>query len=277
MRDGQPLGANPGGSAFNSAVSLGRAGAETFFIGETGDDEAGKLVRNFLETNGVHSQYLMEYPGRKTALSLAFLDGNNDAHYSFYRDEPAEHKDFPVPDFGPGDMVVFGSFFAVAPALRAQLRDFLLKARGAGAIIYYDINFRPSHAKDLSVLRPYINENIALADIVRASGDDIRTAFGGTEPGCTRFIRTDGPGAILLRDGELHASYDVPPIETVSTIGAGDSFNAGVAFALMGLGVERSTLAAGIGRQAWDKVISTARDFSAACCKSLENYIPAIS
>lgn len=277
MKDGNPLSANPGGSSFNSAVSLGRSGVHTVFIGETGDDEAGALVRDFLRDNGVDTSCMRRNAGHKTNLSLAFLDEHNDAHYSFYRDEPAERDDFLLPDINPDDVLVFGSYFAVAPALRGQMMRLLEKARAAGAIIYYDVNFRRSHARDLSVLRPSITHNIADSDIVRASREDLDNAFGGMEPDCPRFIRTDGPGSISLRDGLLKAEYPVAKIETVSTIGAGDSFNAGVACALIKEGVSRRELLSGLDRKVWDAIIGKAQAFSAACCRSMENYIPKYS
>ncbi len=275
MKDGQPLSANPGGSTFNTAVSLGRAGVETCFVGEIGGDDAGKLVKDFLAANGVSTGYLYEHAGHKTNLSLAFLDERNDAHYSFYRDEPGERPHFTLPEINPGDVVVFGSYFAVAPQLRGHITRLLGKAVEAGAIVYYDINFRPSHAKDLSRLRPFITGNIASSDIVRASVDDLATAFGGDEPECRCFIRTDGPRKIVLRDVSGTSEYPVEQIDTLSTIGAGDSFNAGIAYGLIKEGVSREDLLAGLPARVWDDIIGCARAFSQACCRSLENYVPA--
>ena len=274
MKGGQPLSANPGGSTFNTAISLGRAGVETCFVGEVGGDDAGKLVKDFLTANGVSTGFLYEHTGHKTNLSLAFLNEHNDAHYSFYRDEPTERPHFTLPEINPDDIVVFGSYFAVAPALRGHITRLLEKARKAGAIVYYDINFRPSHAKDLSLLRPYIAHNMADSDIVRASADDIATAFGGGDPGCPRFIRTDGPRTIMLRDGGRTVEYPVEKIDTLSTIGAGDSFNAGIAYGLIKEDISRKDLLEGLPGRAWDAIIGYAQEFSQACCRSLENYIP---
>ena len=275
MKGGKPLSANPGGSTFNTAISLGRAGVETCFVGEVGGDDAGRLVKDFLVANGVSTEYLYEHADHKTNLSLAFLNEHNDAHYSFYRDEPVERPHFTLPEINPDDVVVFGSYFAVAPALRPHITRLLDRARKAGAIAYYDINFRPSHAKDLSLLRPFIAHNMADSDIVRASADDIATAFGGEDPGCPRFIRTDGPRRIMLRDGQRIVEYPVEQIDTLSTIGAGDSFNAGIAYGLIKEGISREELLKGLPQPKWDAVIGYAQAFSQACCRSLENYIPA--
>ena len=52
----------PGGSTFNSMISLGRVGVPSCFLSEIGDDKVGKIVRTFLIDNGVDDRYLTEYP-----------------------------------------------------------------------------------------------------------------------------------------------------------------------------------------------------------------------
>ena len=76
----------PGGSTFNSMISLGRVGVPACFVSEIGDDKVGGIVRTFLTNNGVDDHYLTEYPECKSPISLAFLDANNNATYSFYKE-----------------------------------------------------------------------------------------------------------------------------------------------------------------------------------------------
>ena len=76
----------PGGSTFNSMISLGRVGVPSCFLSEIGDDKVGNLIRTFLTDNGVNAHYLTEYPDSKSPISLAFLDENNNATYSFYKE-----------------------------------------------------------------------------------------------------------------------------------------------------------------------------------------------
>ena len=279
FRNSQPQQANPGGSTFNTSVSLGRAGAEVYLISETGDDEVGKIIRDFLKENRVDSSCVRVYKGMKSKVSLAILDENNDARYSFYGDEPKERLDFLTPEICPDDLVVFGSYYALNPSNREFVKKFLTYARSCGAIIYYDINFRPSHASNLDMLRPYIMENIAFADIVRASVDDICTAFGMGDARliydmvisryCSVFICTDASRKILLADYSSYYEYPVEKIETVSTIGAGDSFNAGIAYGLMCENVGKD----GLRDAPWDNLIAWGQLFSRNCCMSIENYI----
>ena len=79
FRDGQPIGAYPGGSTFNSVISLGRAGVATSFVAETGNDRVGDKIITFLKENGVNADSVNRYPDSKSSISLAFLNERNDA------------------------------------------------------------------------------------------------------------------------------------------------------------------------------------------------------
>ena len=84
----QPTAAVPGGSSFNSIISIGRAGIPAVFVGETGHDEVGRRIADFLNANHVDTSYLRMRSDIQSAVSLAFLDERNDAHYMFYKQPP---------------------------------------------------------------------------------------------------------------------------------------------------------------------------------------------
>ena len=87
---------------------------------------------------------------------------------------------------------------------------------------------------------------------------------------------TQGAEPIELRaNGSISKSYAVEPTETVSTIGAGDNFNAGFVYGLMKYGITRQQIMHGLATEQWDKLIASAQRFSAECCKSINNYISA--
>lgn len=71
FKDGQPIGAYPGGSTFNAMVSLGRSGMNTTFISEVGSDRVGDFIRKFLIENGVNADGVAAFPGSKSPISLA--------------------------------------------------------------------------------------------------------------------------------------------------------------------------------------------------------------
>ena len=81
FKNGKPIEAVPGGSSFNAVISLGRAGVNTSFISEAGNDRIGEYVIEFLRENGVNADNVSIFPDSKSPLSLAFLDENNNADY----------------------------------------------------------------------------------------------------------------------------------------------------------------------------------------------------
>jgi len=284
FRDNKPLQALPGGSTFNAIISLGRAGVSTCFIGETGNDRIGQQVVQFLRDNGCNTDSVNTFPESKSPLSLAFLDDKNDADYIFYKDHPNDRLEFTFPDVGRDDIVLFGSYYALNPVIRPQVKGFLDHAHDRGAILYYDVNFRASHQHEVLKLTPNLLENFELADIVRGSADDFRILFRKDDPDTVyrsqisfytkKFIYTQADKDVELRaDGGMAKSYPVTPNETVSTIGAGDNFNAGFLFGLLHEGITRRDIDRGLTEQQWDTAIGYALQFSAEVCRSMENYV----
>lgn len=79
FKNDQPMKAVPGGSTFNSIVSLGRAGVDCAMVTEVGGDHVGDIICNFLVDNGVSAEYVCRHEKNKSHVTLAFLDENNDA------------------------------------------------------------------------------------------------------------------------------------------------------------------------------------------------------
>ena len=121
FKGGKPIEAVPGGSSFNAVISLGRAGVNASFISEAGNDRIGEYVIQFLRDNGVNADNVSIFPESKSPLSLAFLDENNNADYIFYKDHPHDQLEFATPEINPGDIVLFGSFFALNPVAVLRL------------------------------------------------------------------------------------------------------------------------------------------------------------
>ncbi|AEA22126.1 carbohydrate kinase [Prevotella denticola] len=284
FKDNKPVEAVPGGSAFNAITSLGRCGVSTSFISEAGNDHVGKYIIEFLKSNGVNADNVTTFPDSKSPVSLAFLNEKNDAEYIFYKDHPHDQLEFTYPDIQPDDIVLFGSFYAVNPVIRPQLVGLLDYARSHGAIIYYDVNFRPAHKDEVIRITPNLIENLDYADIVRGSHEDFATLYKKEDADkvynaeisfyCRQFIYTHGSQPVEVRGGrDMKKSYPVPDTKVVSTIGAGDSFNAGFIFGMLKQGITRSDLERGLTGEQWDSLIGCALSFSADCCKDIFNYV----
>ncbi|MCQ2342595.1 MAG: PfkB family carbohydrate kinase [Paludibacteraceae bacterium] len=290
----QPQAAVPGGSTFNALVSLGRTVGVQYpqvpitMITQVGDDHIGDMVMHFMQQNHIDTTHVVRHKDTQTHVSMAFLDKNNDAQYEFYKDHAHAHLEQETLDsfaFRQDDIVVFGSFFAVNPVIHAVVSSLLRRAHEAGAILYYDINFRPSHIQDLPEVMDSILENCRMSDIVRGSAEDFLYLFGTTDaltvyeqhirPLCPNFIFTNGAEAIETFSPGIHCLFRPLRCKTVSTIGAGDNFNAGIVYSLVRDGVHKNgtTKPVTIGADKWTRFVRIARRFSAAVCRSIYNYV----
>ena len=360
FKDGKPQAAVPGGSVFNAIISLGRtagaaasgsaAGASVAGVSasggtvasstaasstaarcaaprvimatQMGKDNVAEIITGFMRRNNVETTHAICVEGRQSTISLAMLDSRNDARYEFFRDSAMPKFQTPDIEFEPGDILLFGSFFAISPATRLQVRELVARARSQGAIIYYDINFRKGPHGNSPHIKEYIEENCALSTIVRGSSEDIGNIYGECTAAeayrdhisslCSNFICTKGADSTEVFSPGFHAIYPVRKIETLSTIGAGDNFNAGVVYTLSQLpalaalsapcaasAASVATSACGatpsagathasgatpacsvipaaltLGKEEWDKIVTTAHLFSAEVCQSYENYVP---
>jgi fructokinase len=281
FQGGQPKAAKPGGAMLNTAVSLGRIKLPVSFISEFGKDDPGDLIDAFLKTNGVNTAMVNRYSYGTTPLALAFLDANNNANYTFYKDYP--DKRLEISSFTPAknDIILFGSFYAIDNQIRPQLLGILKKAKENGAIIIYDPNFRKSHLNELDNLKPLIIENMQMAAIVRGSDEDFRNIFDDLDPdsawdNVSRFskslIYTSSTEGVYVRTGVFSGKFPVKKIEPVSTIGAGDNFNAGVISALYRENISRDQIE-NLGVDQWEKIVAAGVDFATNVCMSYDNYI----
>ena len=281
FRGDKPVAAVPGGSVFNGLISLGRTGLDCTFITEVGSDYVGQYILGFMQENGINTDYVSCYQGKKTAISLAFLDENNDAHYSFYKDYPNNRLDFEMPFIQENDIVAFGAYFALNPVLKDKVRPFLNYAKEQGAILYYDLNFRENHIHEVELLRDTFKENYAIADIVRGSHEDFINLYGHDDCSriydeisryCPRFICTRGKDGVLVIDHGKEYNFSSRPIVPVSTIGAGDNFNAGILYGLVRNEICSENLD-NITPEEWSQLVGYGIEFGTEACMSTSNYV----
>ncbi|NDV80489.1 carbohydrate kinase [Bacteroides sp. 51] len=282
FQNNQPSVAVPGGSVFNGMISLGRMGADVSFISETGNDRVGNTILEFMRENNLTTEYMSVFPDGKSPVSLAFLDENSDAEYLFYKDYPAQRLDVVFPKIQEDDIVVFGSYFALNPVLREKVVEFLELAKERKAIIYYDPNFRSTHKDEAMRLTSTIIENLEYAHIVRGSIEDFENMYKLNEVDriykekiqfyCPNFLCTNGAEDISLRTRTIAKEYPVEPLKTVSNIGAGDNFNAGLIYGLLKYNIlyrELDTLS----EAQWDKIVECGMEFSAEVCRTFSNSV----
>ena len=252
------------------------------FITEVGNDRVGDIILRFMQANGIDTTHVCTYADGKSPISLAFLNERSDAEYTFYKDYPRQRLDTDLPDIEEDDIVIFGSFYALNPVLREKMVELLEKARERKAIIYYDPNFRASHKEEAIKLAPTIIENLEYANIVRGSNEDFLYMYNLTDIDkvyrdkikfyCPNFLCTFGGEKVSLHTRTVNKDYPVTPLQPVSTIGAGDNFNAGIIYGLIKEGVRYCDVD-NIPVEVWDKVIGYGMEFSAEVCRSFDNSV----
>lgn len=307
FKNDQPQAAVPGGSTFNAVISLGRAGCDCAMITEAGGDHVGDITCKYLRDNGVSDRLVIRREGTKSHISLAFLNEQNDACYQFYKDHASAQ--LPQNIFASSasqifkltseDVLLFGSFFAVNPVIRPAVGELLKRASDAGAMLYYDVNFRAPHRADLPRVMGNIEENMRLSTVVRGSTEDFSLLYDMPEllgpsaeqavdrlyeerikPLCPIFICTSGADSVYLRTPALREKYPVKQIPTISTIGAGDNFNAGFVYALTRMAESRNCCPKQLlqslaltGGEDLEHLISSGQLFAQDVCRQLGNSI----
>ncbi|MER6029885.1 carbohydrate kinase [Streptomyces sp. NPDC001851] len=229
----------PGGGPANTAVSLARLGTSARFLARLSGDVFGRLFRAHLEESGVDLSYAVA-AAEPSTLAVAELDTQGQAAFSFHAQNTADWQwtaeELAGVDLSGTACVHTGSLALVREPGAAVVEEFLAVA-SARATVSIDPNVRPLLVRP-EVYRARLAHWCALADILRLSEDDLELLLPGTSPeracdiwhaaGARLVVITRGAdGALASLDGErLH----VPAVATrvVDTVGAGDSFTAGL-------------------------------------------------
>ncbi|MCX5528636.1 carbohydrate kinase [Streptomyces bobili] len=229
----------PGGGPANTAVALARLGTRARFLARLSGDVFGRLFRAHLEASGVDLADAVP-AAEPSTLAVAELDAAGQAAFSFHAQNTADWQWTPGElaraDLSETVCVHTGSLALVREPGGAVLEEFLATA-APRATISIDPNVRPLLVRP-DVYRARLARWCALADILRLSEDDLELLLPGTPPeqacdlwhaaGVRLVVITLGAGGALASlDGERLL---VPAVATrvVDTVGAGDSFTAGL-------------------------------------------------
>ena len=281
FKDGNPVASKAGGSVLNSAVSLGRTGMPVSFISEYGTDEVGKIIDAFLKDNGVDTSLVHRFDEGATALALAFLDDRNDAHYTFYKDYPLQRLNISLPVINNNDILQCGSFYAILADIREKFLHLLSESVKNRAMVLYDPNFRRSHITEIETLRPLIQENMSFATLVRGSDEDFKNIFGAQNADeawkevkkySKILVYTASDEVVTVKTNSYSGTFPVNKITPLSTIGAGDNFNAGMIAAIYNNSITSNDLEH-MGEEMWSRVVGTGISFATEVCMSYENYV----
>ncbi|GAB7006382.1 carbohydrate kinase [Nocardioides sp. AN3] len=230
-----------GGSPANVAVGLARLGRPTSLLTDIGDDRYGDLVARHLRTEHVDLMF-PQRPGTPTSTATATIGSDGSASYSFdLRWQPA------LPLETPHACVVHtGSLGAVLAPGASVVLD-VLERLSPTATISYDLNIRPAVMGSSRTLWERVERVIDLADVVKASDEDLAHLMPDVSvTDAARRLLDRGPAAVIVTRGGAGAvcitrdglaTVPAPRVAVADTIGAGDSFCAGVIDRLWTLGV----------------------------------------
>lgn len=268
-----------GGAVFNTAIALGRLGAPSGFLTGLSTDLFGRLLEETLAASGVDSRFAIR-SNRPTTLAFVTLV-NGQASYAFYDENTAGRmltaEDMPELPESVSTIFCGGISLMVEPGGAAYEALFLREA--AKRVTMLDPNIRPSFIADEAAYRARIERMIAVADIVKLSDEDLRWLAGeGSIETLARGLLARGPKVVFITEGAAGAhgfsqteSVFVPAhkVTVADTVGAGDTFNAGVLAALhqgglltkaalAGLDAEGLRAAASLGNRAASVTVSRA-------------------
>lgn len=278
FRDGNPVGACSGGSAYNSAISLGRCGLPVSLISTFGNDPIGNLSLDFLLKNGVNCDLIKRFDGQ-SRIALAFFDPDNNADYSFYQASKDVFPDYP--ESQKNDIILLGSSFALRDNGRENLIGFLQMAKDLGCIIIYDPNARQLVTDQPEIVNKIL-QNIALATIIKGSDEDFRNIFGLSDgesvyslisdSGKKVLVYTKGADGAELFTRDFHFKIAAKETKVVSTIGAGDNFSAGIIYGLYNHMID-NIIFKELTPDSWEDIMNSGILFASEVCGSSQNYL----
>lgn len=231
-----------GGAVYNTAIALGRLGARAGFFWGLSADFFGDQLRNGLAQAGVDASACVTAARPCTLAFVRLSDGQ--ASYAFY-DEGTAGRMLSVADLPivTADALFFGGI-SLAGEPCGTAMEALCTREAAARVIMLDPNIRPGFIRDEGAFRARMARMLAMADIVKLSSEDLdwlapdRGAFiAGLLAAGTRLVcLTEGAAGVRAFTSAGTVFEPARPVAVVDTVGAGDTFNAGLLAALKAAG-----------------------------------------
>ena len=229
-----------GGAVFNTAIALGRLGVGTGMLTGLSNDMFGRQLSDALTSSCVGTHHVVT-SNRPTTLAFVNLV-NGHASYVFYDENSAGRmlgpQEMPQLQSDISAMYFGGISLACEPGADAYLS--LAETNSSGRAIILDPNIRSGFIADEAKYRARLDVLISRSDVVKVSDEDLNWIIPEPMPLQVKAntLLTAGPSFIIVtRGGEGATGYlsdgkvvDVPAerVQIVDTVGAGDTFNAGV-------------------------------------------------
>lgn len=234
-----------GGAVFNTAIALGRLGAQVGFFSGIAQDMMGEVLTDTLKASKVDISNVVLADRPSTVAFVKLVNGQ--ATYAFY-DEGTAGRLLAIEDLPnevTADAMFFGGISLPVEPCGATYEALCLR-EAPKRVIMMDPNIRPGFIRDEAAYRARIERMTEVCDIIKLSDEDLNWLVGeGDLIENARKIIAKGPKLVCITEG-ANGSYGITAdnvvfvpankVEVVDTVGAGDTFNAGVLASLQSAG-----------------------------------------
>lgn len=283
--NGAPVKSHVAGRIANASASLASARLPVSMVSECGADSVGDLIIDFLTARHVDVKSVDRFTDGSTALSMIFEwagGGNTMVRYGSY---PAFRFDVVWPRIDAGDIVVFGSLYAIDPPQRQRLFELVSYARERGALIVYLPGFQHGMSYRLTKVMTAILENLEISDIVVAHDSDLDDIFPGESPEeafhnhiefyCSTYVHLHRDMSLTLYSGKRreHFASPVSSCPQGNMLGWQSGIVGGIVFQLMCMGIGCGQLPA-LDRHTMQAMADCAFHWADCCAKASDNCLP---
>ena len=233
-----------GGTCANTAVALKKLGIDTAYVGTLGTDYGGKFLYNELNSFGIDTEFTVVDPDLNTANVFAFIDAKGERHMWAF---PKENLSFSYLDLSKIDLDKVkrskwlhssGMNYLFDGPILEVLPELFKIAFEAGVITSFDLNTRVAKPENLSYniskavrdTLPYVRYLLGSAKdefysfCPKEDWHDSVDSFVTKDRTVVARIGSEGAYAVSVNEKVMQKPFDVP---VVTTVGAGDAFNAG--------------------------------------------------
>jgi fructokinase len=232
----------PGGAPANVAVAAARLGAQSAFIGKVGDDVFGHYLAGVLRQEGVETRGMRFDRTARTTMAFIAMPDENAAEFIFYRNPGADM--LLRADELDGELLQatkalhFGSLGLTEEPSRGATLEALRLARGAGAVVSFDVNYRPALWRSATEARSRIMAAMPYANVLKMN--EIELALLGRDgdlAAATDQLLAQGPDLCIVTLGREGSYFRIAEggehvpgfaVRTIDATGCGDAFVAGL-------------------------------------------------
>ncbi len=240
----------PGGAPANVAVAASRLGLKSAFIGKLGQDHFGTYLKQVLDDENVNTRGIRFDPEARTTMAIIAMPDENSAEFVFYRNPGADQllteDDLDLKMLQSTRMLHFCSVSLTDEPVRSATFSAARIARAAGALVSYDVNYRPSLWKNPEEALVQARLMIKEVDLVKLNEVEAALLTGLEEINQLDLVQVEnaalelmksGPEIVVITLGAGGSYYQieeggvyVPPfkVDTIDAVGCGDAFVAGL-------------------------------------------------